>query len=222
MLSILKKTNWLLLGIIFFSCNSHAQKKESENEKLYSRFAEWENNLIQSGEYVNDCPTAEDFEKISDKSKYNRLDRAKILPKNYSTSFGYFNDDDQIDALFSFSTYTCGIKNELTVRTLPGLEPEKVLVLVQSSPEGYKIKEKPINIQAIEALIQKKLQTKKISIDINKIYRNNSLTGICKIWLDDICCPDTLYNITISLEEKKIWLHINSYEVQSLYEFDYE
>lgn len=189
------------------------------------KFNEWKKEALRNGAYVDSCPTSEEFELIKDTAKYNRLQNAHILPKEYSVSFGQFNDDDKTDALFSFSDFSCGIKNELAIRSIQGLKKERNLLLIESTPDGYKILENVIDFENIERTVQKKLNAINVSISISEIYRQNTLKGVCKVWTTEnskgLCCPDKLFLISIDTKDKKVWLHINDYEYQTEYEINY-
>lgn len=209
-----------------FSCNSQSQNIETENDKIFNEFNQWKSDVLKKGIFVDSCPTPEEFEAIKDTAKYNKLQNAQILPKEYSVSFGQFNDDNKIDALFSFSNLTCGIKNELAIRSIPGIKKARNVILIESTPDGYEVSENIINFENIEQVIQKGLKAINASISITEIYKENSLRGVCKVWTRENfkgqCCPDKLFILTVDTKEKKIWLHINDYEYQTEYEINYK
>ena len=211
--------------LLVFSCTNKDKIIENTNDRINYEFNEWKKLALKNGYLIDYCITSEELEAIQDTAKYNRLQGSYFFPNKYTVSFGDFNNDDKIDALYSFSSYTCDIKSELTVRSIPGIQPDRILVLIKSDGDGYTVVENIINHNKVEQQIQKKLKAIKVAVYINEIYDENILTGVCKIWSSDgsqgLCCPDKLYQITIDTKEKKIWLHINNYENQAQYELTY-
>ena len=224
MITTSKLFSSLTIVFLVYSCNSNNGVKK-DNELIDDKFYEWKNEALKNKIYVYSCPTSTELESIENTAEYSKIQNARILPKEHSVSYGYFNDDDKIDALYSFSSCTCGDKIELETRSIPGFTFDNDLIMVESSSQGYNVIVDIIKTSKIEDIIKTKLSAIKTSLSINEIYGKHLLKGTCKIWSSEnsegLCCPDKLYLITIDVNDKKIWLHINDYEVLSVDEIHY-
>ncbi len=220
MLSLIKSVRLVTLFVLLFSCTGKSQNNAIEIDKIFQVFNQWKKDVLKEGTYIETCPTIEEFEAITDTSKYEKLSYAHILPKYFSVSFRDFNGDGKQDALFSYADFLC-MGNALGA--IPGWLTNRSggFLLVISNYEGYKIANNEIDISKIEQVVQNKLKATRISISFNEICDINSIRGICKVWSNEndgflgMCCPDKLFLITINTDENKIWLDINDYVNQT-------
>ncbi len=205
----------ITLPFLFASCKAQTKQTTSDIDPIFQVFFKWKNDVLVNGSFVEVCPTVDEFEEIQDSSKYKQLSEANLFPKEYNVSFGYFNNDHKIDALFSFQNTIC-YGNAIGAIPPWLYNRPNYFVLITSNYEGYRISSNLIDVDKITTAIQKEVKASSVSISFEKIEGNGILSGTCKIWPDEkdenfegLCCPSTLVFFQVDNNNRKISLFIN-------------
>lgn len=221
MVSFLKTVTLLILSTLFTSCGGKTQNIQSENDKIFEVFNQWEKKVLRDSTYLIKCPSVDDFESINDTARVEKLSRAHILPESYTVSFGDFNGDKKMDAIFSFPDYTC-YSNYIGREPTNGYNRTGSFILVTSTFDGYKNSTDEIETNMIANAIQRKFKASNVSISIEKIEGEDLISGTCKIWVDSgnkdflgDCCPNYLLFITINNAQRKLSAYINENESEA-------
>ncbi len=223
---LLRKLIGLFLSISLLSCNDKASTTQSEihkpnsteTDKIFETFEQWKKKVLSDSTYLLECPSVEDFETMGESARAEKLSQAHILPENYIVSFGDYNGDKKIDAIYSFPDYIC-YSNYVGHAPTNSYNRTGSFVLVTSTFDSYKNSSNEIEVEKIEKAIQKKFRASRVSVSLEKIDGEFLVSGTCKIWLDlnnknflGDCCPNYLLKVTINNGQREISTYINDDE----------
>lgn len=205
----------IIVSISFSACKAQTKQKPSDIDLIFQVFFKWKNEVLDEGIFVETCPTIDEFEEITDTLKYKQLSNANIFPKTYNVSFGNYNNDNRVDALFFFDNSIC-FGNAIGAYPPWLYNRPNYFVLVTSNYEGYRISSKEIDVNNITIAIQKKIGNSSVSVSFEKIEGKGLISGTFKAWPDEnsnnyegLCCPDKLYFFQVDIDNRKISIFIS-------------